>query len=843
MADRHVLLIDSDKTFFETFRRALAPHGVEVVMVEDGESGLARVRELAPELVVIAVELPKKDGYGLFSRAKKGAAKNVPIALVTSSVTPDDFAKHKKLSTHADEYIDKRTVSAAELVRRIDSLIQLGPAHAEELDLPLEEAEEFAIDEDMQLEEDATGDASGGEFAEATRLSSGLPPGFGVAGPRMNVDENIAAETDAAFAALGMEDDHDGAFDVEEASSTAVRPQVDLSMMNAGIADAVPAPIPPRQEIEEADPPTQLLPPEEAAEMHAEPELLPEPEPEIPVEAEAEAEALPELEAEAEPEPEPLPEAVPHALAAVPEPIAQATNDLDLGLDAVAASTSAPRPSADAARVAELSAENARLQRELELARAQAVGGPGTGSGGTTRESEFKNLRQMISRKEKELDDLKEEIEARDKAIQQAKDKLKESDRKFRDSEERALNLQEDLVTANAQVQTLTHDKDKGLERERGLKARLEASQTEVRKNHDEIDGLKKKATADAAATSEALAREKAEHQKSRDEAATARKALEIQHQLALGEAHEGRVAALASLQQELEDAHAGAVAAVELDRASKLAQKEAEHESAVRALHERHTAELTDLHGAHQEAIAAKERERLGHLEEAQTEREQALAAAEAQRQADLAAAAEAARAERAALEKQHADALLRADNERRAAVADAEARRQEQLAEAEERRVADLAAAADAHASEVAAVTASFESEREEMRSSHEATAASLNEELSGLQRAVLGAREQIAKLEGDVASRNLVITARDGMIANLETEVRTRDEKITGLKADIAELETQNAQFQEQVLRAYQKIKNDDAVVEKAKKAMAIALTLLEDGKSPNGGEAKS
>jgi hypothetical protein len=56
--------------------------------------------------------------------------------------------------------------------------------------------------------------------------------------------------------------------------------------------------------------------------------------------------------------------------------------------------------------------------------------------------------------------------------------------------------------------------------------------------------------------------------------------------------------------------------------------------------------------------------------------------------------------------------------------------------------------------------------------------------------------------------------------------------RDRKIANLKQDIAELEQQNAAYQEQVLQAYQKIKGDEATVSKAKKAVAIALTLLDE-----------
>ena len=56
------------------------------------------------------------------------------------------------------------------------------------------------------------------------------------------------------------------------------------------------------------------------------------------------------------------------------------------------------------------------------------------------------------------------------------------------------------------------------------------------------------------------------------------------------------------------------------------------------------------------------------------------------------------------------------------------------------------------------------------------------------------------------------------------------------IAELRAEIAALEQENASYQEQVLRAYQKIKTDEAMVARAKKAMAIALTVLDDQGNP-------
>jgi CheY-like chemotaxis protein len=217
MADRHVLLVDTDKKFQDTLKKALQPYGVDVVVVDDGSDGISRARELSPELVVIAVEMPKREGYGIFSKARKTLGKKVPIALVTSSVSADDFSKHQKLNAHADEYIDKRTISRDDLLRRVDRLIALGEpiAEGDELELSVDDAEELAIEEEIAVVDEIPGDGelegdvgggAGLDYDDRTRVSGAL------------VDEGIDAETDAAFAALGMGGE-ETSFEVDESST------------------------------------------------------------------------------------------------------------------------------------------------------------------------------------------------------------------------------------------------------------------------------------------------------------------------------------------------------------------------------------------------------------------------------------------------------------------------------------------------------------------------------------------------------------------------------------------------------------------------------------------------
>src|SRR4029079_8520168 len=84
-----------------------------------------RTRDTMPDLVLLCVE-PKNVGYAICNKLKKNNAwKNTPIVLMSAEATEESFAQHKKLKTHADEYLIKPFAMDA-LLGKVDQLIGLG---------------------------------------------------------------------------------------------------------------------------------------------------------------------------------------------------------------------------------------------------------------------------------------------------------------------------------------------------------------------------------------------------------------------------------------------------------------------------------------------------------------------------------------------------------------------------------------------------------------------------------------------------------------------------------------------------------------------------------------------
>ncbi|MEO8840927.1 MAG: response regulator [Kofleriaceae bacterium] len=215
--NRRVLLIDSDPAFRDTLTRELARYKVVVMTEADADRALALANADQPALILLCIEeVDKKAGFRVFEKCKKGSLSKVPIILVTGSVPADSFAKHRNLKVHADEYIDKHTMSTHELVGKIDGLIALGdPDDEEDLSIPLEDEIPMEIAEGDVVLDEVVGDIEdGGEQPtllahEPTTSDPEVHDEFDqnearTVGPQdgLTVDSVVEAETDAAFDAL-----------------------------------------------------------------------------------------------------------------------------------------------------------------------------------------------------------------------------------------------------------------------------------------------------------------------------------------------------------------------------------------------------------------------------------------------------------------------------------------------------------------------------------------------------------------------------------------------------------------------------------------------------------------
>jgi adenylate cyclase len=122
-----ILIVDDNETNRCILIARLRAEGYETREAEDGERALAVAREIAPDVILLDVMMPKIDGFEVCRRLKGDSALGfVPIIMVTARADSKDVVTG--LNAGADEYLTK-PVDHAALVARLRSMLRIKELH------------------------------------------------------------------------------------------------------------------------------------------------------------------------------------------------------------------------------------------------------------------------------------------------------------------------------------------------------------------------------------------------------------------------------------------------------------------------------------------------------------------------------------------------------------------------------------------------------------------------------------------------------------------------------------------------------------------------------------------
>jgi CheY-like chemotaxis protein len=112
MSDKkYILVVDDDPDLVETVGMMLESKGCEVGMAYDGIEGEESIKERRPDLIILDIMMPRKDGYVLCAELKANPdTRDIPVVLLTavSDAVPSTTYTHADgMSTEADDYIPK----------------------------------------------------------------------------------------------------------------------------------------------------------------------------------------------------------------------------------------------------------------------------------------------------------------------------------------------------------------------------------------------------------------------------------------------------------------------------------------------------------------------------------------------------------------------------------------------------------------------------------------------------------------------------------------------------------------------------------------------------------------
>ncbi len=119
MRQERILVVDDEERIRSIVRSYLQQEGYQVDEAATGEDAVARIREHAPDLVVLDIRLPGIDGFDVLRQVRRTS--DVYVIMLTAKT--DETDKLIGLEVGADDYMTK-PFSPRELVARVRAVLR-----------------------------------------------------------------------------------------------------------------------------------------------------------------------------------------------------------------------------------------------------------------------------------------------------------------------------------------------------------------------------------------------------------------------------------------------------------------------------------------------------------------------------------------------------------------------------------------------------------------------------------------------------------------------------------------------------------------------------------------------
>lgn len=113
-----VLIIEDEDVLRNVLAKKLEKEGYDVIVAADGEKGMENVRSEHPDIVLLDIMLPKKNGYQILEEMHDDEElKKIPVLVISNSGQPVEVKKLLELG--ACDYLVKADFEPGEVIDKM----------------------------------------------------------------------------------------------------------------------------------------------------------------------------------------------------------------------------------------------------------------------------------------------------------------------------------------------------------------------------------------------------------------------------------------------------------------------------------------------------------------------------------------------------------------------------------------------------------------------------------------------------------------------------------------------------------------------------------------------------
>lgn len=123
-----ILIADDEPSVIKIVGMRLRANGYQVIAAHDGAQTVELAHQEKPDLIILDIKMPDKDGYTIFEELK-ASPNTMSIPIVFFSALPPEQAQDKATQLGADGFISK-SADPDEILAHINKVFAESGAHA-----------------------------------------------------------------------------------------------------------------------------------------------------------------------------------------------------------------------------------------------------------------------------------------------------------------------------------------------------------------------------------------------------------------------------------------------------------------------------------------------------------------------------------------------------------------------------------------------------------------------------------------------------------------------------------------------------------------------------------------
>ena len=124
MNQKKILIIEDEPNIIEILREMGTSLEYEIIEARNGEDGLISIQDNHPDLIILDIMLPKKDGIAILKEFRsQERGKDIPV-IVFTNLEPTDEIMADVMKYQPIDYFVKSNITLKDLRKKVSEMLQ-----------------------------------------------------------------------------------------------------------------------------------------------------------------------------------------------------------------------------------------------------------------------------------------------------------------------------------------------------------------------------------------------------------------------------------------------------------------------------------------------------------------------------------------------------------------------------------------------------------------------------------------------------------------------------------------------------------------------------------------------